>query len=139
MNKAESTFHLCRQSRPVGKTRLKQNVSADDVGADIFSRAGDRAVNVACYREMQHAFGGEFLEKFVQYLPITNVGSYEPLGRPHAERTQRIEIGGVGQLVDVENIPAFVHHEVTTDGRADEADAARDEDTHQSVPRKWLT
>ena len=108
MQKAESRLLVCRQARPIGASRLKQNVSPHHVCSNEIGGAGDRAINMARGCKMQHAVRREFVENVFEYLPIADVRPHEAVGRQRTYCVERMQIGRVSQFVDVQDVPAFV-------------------------------
>ena len=105
---------------------------AEHVRADELVRAVDGAIDVAFGGEMHHRVGRVPLEDVVHRRAVADVGADEAVARAARNRLERAEIGGVGQLVDVDDRAVGLPHEIAADRRADEPRAPRDDDLQSS-------
>lgn len=97
---------------------------ADDIGLDEFTRAVDGAIDVALRSQIHHGIGSIFVEQFSQLRAVADVGALEGIvWIPRCVR-DRIKVGRIGQLVDVDDAGAGVAQQMADYRRADEAGAA---------------
>ncbi|MNO03593.1 hypothetical protein D3C81_2243520 [compost metagenome] len=66
-------------------------------------------------------------------LAVADIQLFEGVAWTGTDLGERLEVAGIGQLVDVDHAVAGVADEVTDDGRTDEAGAAGDENFHVSA------
>ena len=78
--------------------------------------------------EVHHRVGLVFLEQFSQGCGLGDAGLLEGVVEVFAGAGQRVQIGRVGQLVDVDDAGMGVAQEMAHHRRADEPGAAGDED-----------
>ena len=123
MQEAERVAPRPRQRLPVGARRLEHRERADDVGLDERVAAGDRAIDVALGRQMDHVVGRETLERLGHRAPVADVDPGEAIVRRIVDRSQRLQIAGVGERVDIEHVDAGAD-EMPAHRRADESRAA---------------
>src|SRR4051812_16693757 len=79
--------------------------------------------------EVHHAVRLVLLEQPAQMRAVANVDALECVVRVTGSVWDVIEIGGVGQLVEIDHTPSSVGQEVAADRGADEACAAGDKDS----------
>lgn len=60
-------------------------------------------------------------EHAVELGAVADVDAFEGVARVVSDRLQRLEVAGVGQLVDVDHRVCGAGNDVTHDGRTDEA------------------
>ncbi len=86
---------------------------------------------------MHHRIRLEGTQSRFDRLVIADVGLQEPVSRVMLHRIQRLQVGGIGETVDVEHRDAQVLDEVAAQSRPDETGAARYEDPHDASPALW--
>ena len=118
---------------PVAARRFEQAIGADDVGFDERARPVDRPVDMALRGQMEDGVDRMLLHDGEHAAAVADVGLNERIARRAIDLRKRGEVGGVGELVDVDHRVLGVGDEMTTDGRADEAGAAGDQDSHGRV------
>ena len=121
---AELRFAFLGEVREVGAGRFEQRISADDVRLDEGRGAVDRAVDVAFRREVHDRIGLVLAEQRRHRFAVADVGLLESVARILCDRLQRLEVAGVGELVDVDDRMLGRSQGTPDDGRADEAGAA---------------
>ena len=83
-------------------------------------------------RKIHHRVGLVLLEQLAQRRAIADALLLERVMRIGRGAGQRIEIGGIGQLVDIDDARMGVSQQMPDHRRADEAGAAGDEDRGSS-------
>ena len=131
VQEAEGLRALGRQAHPVGARGLEQAVGAQHVGADEGVRAVDRAIDMALGGEMHHRIGGMLGEHRIHGVAVADVGADEGVARAVGDGLERAQVGGVGELVDVDDVRVRLAHEIAADRRADEAGSPCDDDFHR--------
>ena len=96
-------------------------------------RAVDRAVDVALGGQVHHGIGRVLGEHRVHGGAVADVGADEGVARAVGDRLERAQIGGVGQLVDIDDVRVRLAHEMAADRRADEAGSPCDDDLHSRL------
>ena len=74
-------------------------------------------------REMDHVVGSEGLERLRHRAPVADVDPGEAIVRRIVDRSQRLQIAGVGERVEIEHGGALAD-QAPADRRADESRAA---------------
>jgi hypothetical protein len=128
MQETEALALLAREAAPVAQGFLEDREGADDVGLDELAGAVDRAVDMAFGRKVHHRIRLIFLEQLAQAGAIADALLLERVMRVAHGARQRVEIGRVGQLVNVHHPRMGVAKQMPHHGRADEARTAGDED-----------
>jgi hypothetical protein len=123
---AKADLRLGIERAPVGECCLEQDVGSADIGRDEGRGAVDRAVDVALGGEVQHGIGPDFGEDRVDHGAVADVGLVVAMAVAGSGLGERFEVAGIGQLVDVRDLPVRGADDVANDGRADESGAARD-------------
>ena len=131
MVKAEAILGSAVERCPMPPSRLEQLEGAVDVRLDERARAIDRAVHVALGGEMHDDVGLVILEDAAERAGIADVGVFEAVARVVGDTGQIVEVAGVGQLVEVQDLVIGVGDEVAHDSRADEACASRHDEAHR--------
>ncbi len=134
MEEAEARLVGLGEAAPVGAGGFQQCIGADDVGLDEHIRARDRAIDVALGGQMHHGLGLERGEGPVHGRTIGDIGLEEVIALGAAHGRERLEIGRVGQLIDVQDLDADTADEVAHEGRSDEAGPAGNDDAHDATP-----
>ena len=111
------------EAGPIAARRLEQREGADDVGLDEVGRARDRAVDVAFGREMHDPVGPELGDRLLHRSAVADVGMQEAVVRLALDRSQRRQVAGISERIDVEDLIALVEHEVADERRTDESGA----------------
>ena len=135
MLEAESRLRRGIERAPVGERHVEQDVGAQDIGLDERRGAVDRAVDVALGGEMQHGVGLDLVEDLVDRGAVADVDLEMGVPVAGARLGQRLQIAGVGELVDVGDMPVGVADDVADDRRADEPRAAGDQELHSESLR----
>ena len=94
------------QREPIGPRRLQHRKGSGDVRLDERVAAGDRAVDVALRREMDHMIRLKRLERFRDRASVADVVFGEAVVRRIVDRCERSEIACIGESVDVEHVDA---------------------------------
>jgi len=101
------------QLRPVGAGGFQQCIGADDVGLDECRRAVDGAVDVGLGGQVHDGIRLEAAQRLAYRSLITDVGLQEAIARVVLDLAQRLQVAGVGQLVEVEHLMIGVVDQVT--------------------------
>ena len=80
--------------------------------------------------EMHHEIGLELLEGAGDRPAVADIGAKERIARVAGDRRERVEIAGVGQLVEDEERVAGGLDDASRDRRSDEAGAAGQKNAH---------
>jgi hypothetical protein len=86
--------------------------------------------------EVQDRVGPELREDGVDRRAIADVDLVVAVPIAGSRLSERFEIARVGQLVDVGDGPVRVADDVTHDGRADEAGAAGNKNSHGAITKR---
>jgi len=127
---AERFATFDRQRLPVGTGRFEQLIGADDVGLDKFCRAVDRAVDMGFGGQVHDGIRLEFQQRFTDTFAIGDIGLKELIAVAAVDFGQRLEIAGVGQLVQIEDAVPGVLDQMADQSRADESGSAGYENAH---------
>ncbi len=133
--KAEPRRAVGRHSAPIIERGFQQRVGALDIRPDELAGAVDRAVDMQLGREMQDRVGCEVLQQLGDQLAVENIAAAKAISRIVGDRFQRGRIGGVGQLVQIENRVTQLADEQPAHGRTDKSGAAGNQNFH----RCWLS
>ena len=130
----EAKFLLAPAGQALVKTprRLQEVERALYVSLQEDSRAGDRAIDVTFRGQMYDAGRLKAIEQHVKCRPIANVYLFEGIPRAAGNAVEGMQIGGISELVGVDDDGAALLDEVAADGRADKARASGHDDT-----RRW--
>ena len=110
--------------------RLQQGEGAHHVGLDEVGSARDRAVDVALGGQVHDAVGAEIRDSRVHCSAVADVGLEEAMVVASLDNLQRCLATGISQGIDGEDVVAFVQHQITDEGRADEAGTAGHDYAH---------
>ena len=106
MVKAEALRLGLRQRAPIAERLLQENESADDIGLHEFAGSVDRAIDVAFRRQVQNHVGLEIGEGAPHRRCVGDIRPNELKARVVLYRRQRIEVAGVGKLVEDKGVMA---------------------------------
>ena len=81
--------------------------------------------------EMQDRVGREALQPLGDQLAVEDIGAAEMIARVAGDRVQRFRVGGVGQLIDIEDCGAELADKQPAHRRADKTGAAGNQDFHR--------
>src|SRR5713101_4690608 len=101
MQETEMHALLRRKATPVAQGFLQQRESADNVGLDEIAWAVDGAVNMAFSGEIHHRIRLVFLEQLTQRRAFADALLFESVMRIADGAGEGLQVGGIGQLVDV--------------------------------------
>ena len=118
------------QGLPIGTRRLEQLVSPNDVGLNELCRAVDRAVDMGFGGQVHDGIRLEFQQRFTDTFAIGDIGLKELIAVAAVDFCQRLEIAGVGQLVQIEDAVPGVLDQMADQSRADESGSAGYENAH---------
>jgi hypothetical protein len=124
---AEAIPALGRQAAPVAARRVKQSVGAKDIRLDERRWAVDGAVDVRLGRQVHHAIGLMLCKNARDFPRIADIDLLEHMaGVPH-QAWQRIEVAGIGELVDVDDRHIGFGNELANDRGPDETRPSRNQ------------
>ena len=92
-------------------------------------RAVDRTVDMALRRKVHDRVRSKLFENLSHGGGVRNIGLQEMIARIGAGGWNRSRIGGIGQLIDVEDFMIGFRQQQTKKSRADETVAAGDGDS----------
>jgi hypothetical protein len=119
MVKAEAGGAVGGQRAPVIQRLLEQRVGALDISLDEFAGAIDRAVDMRLGGKMQHRVRLERAQQPGHGGAVADIAAMKAIARVVLDRLQRIEIGGIGQLVEIQHLGAGLADQQPTHRRAD--------------------
>jgi hypothetical protein len=131
---AESGAPLGRQAAPVAETLLQQHKGAHHVGLHELPRTINGAINMAFCRKMHDHIRLEPLDDGPHPSPIRNVAAGKGVAGAVGGRGQRIEVSGVGEFVDHQNLMGRVSDQATDDSRSNKAGTSSYKITSRHVP-----
>ena len=76
----------------------------------------------------------KFSQGLADGCTVGNVGLHEAIAGMIGNTGQRLEVAGIGQLVEVKHLMLGVIQQMTNQCRANKAGAAGDQDTHRLIP-----
>ena len=128
-------------ARPIAVPMLPRSFEQRQRTHDVRTREGkripDRAVHVALGCEVDHPVDAVLPEQFTHRLEVADVAPDESVVRPLLDVSKVGEVASIGQLVEVDDpVIGVFGHEKTDHMRADEARAARDEDS--ALHSDWI-
>jgi len=112
---------------------LEERVRAEHVGADEVLRVADGTVDVSLGREVDDGVGAG--EGRAHDTGVADVPAHERVARVALDVAQVLEVAGVGEFVEVDDLDVLMGaQQVTDEVRADEPGAAGDKDVlwHES-------
>jgi len=115
------------QAAPVFTGRFQQRVSADDIGLDKIGRAVDGAVYMAFGGQVHNDVRLCVRQYAVHLFGIGDVRLHKLVARVVGHAGQRVQITGVGELVQVDDRVLAVIDQLAYHGGANKAGAAGDQ------------
>ena len=85
-------------------------------------------------REIDDRPGAMFVEQPGDQLAVADVAVHEVVATVVGDRVQRIEVAGVGQLVEIDDRALFLGQPLAHEATADEAGAAGNQDCVHENP-----
>src|SRR5262245_61861191 len=134
MMKAESALRRVIEPAPIAQRLLKQSKGASDIGFDERRRSVDRAVDVALGSEIHHRARRVGLEQFSERGPVADIDLSEAIAMVACRLRDRIEIRGVSQLVNIDDVRFGLVEQMADHGGADKAGAAGNENRGAAKP-----
>ncbi|MCY1398211.1 hypothetical protein D9M71_132370 [compost metagenome] len=128
MVEAEHCFDFCFQTAPVAASSFQQCIGAHDIGLDELGRSIDGAIYMRFGGQVHHRSGAELGEYLVQSRYIADICLIEVIARRAVHIGQRLQVAGIGELVDVGDLVIGILDQVTNHRRSDEAGSAGYED-----------
>src|SRR5688572_12816676 len=102
---------------------LQQHEGADNIGVDEVTGGVDRAVDMGFRRKVQDRIRALTLEQSSDGLAVGDVGLHKAVARACGDARERSKVGGVGELVEIDDRPVCEAYQMPADGRANEAGA----------------
>ena len=133
---AERGLLLLVEGGPIGAGGVEQDEGADDVGVDERRRAIDGPVDVALGGQVHDGVRLVLGKHLAHGVGVADVGLDMEVAGVVQGALQRVLGGGVGHLVDVDDVVAGRADQVADHRRADEATAAGEQDTHGNTSLK---
>ena len=133
MQKAKGGGLFRVEPAPIVERGGEQGESADDIGLDEGARPVDGAIDMALGGQMHHRIGPERVEGGGDGGAVAYVGAAKGIARIAGDGRERIEIAGIGELVEDEQLMRRRLDDAAGDGRADESGAAGHEQAHLSA------
>ena len=107
------------EATPVRARRLEQAEGSLDVGAHEFARTVDRAIHMALGRKVHNRTGLVLRQQARDQRTVADVATHEEVAGIAFERLERLQIAGIGELVEVSHRLAGrrdpVEHEIAAD------------------------
>ena len=103
MDEAEGGAGRLVEVAPIFARGFQQDAGADDIGLDEGGGAVDGAVDMALGRQMHDRIGAVPLEDAAERAGVADIGLLEGIARIAGDRRQGLRIGGVGQLVEIDD------------------------------------
>ena len=135
LQKTERIAQRLRQLLPVPPGGIQQLERALHVRAHEFGGAVDRAIDVGFRREMHDGIGPIRFEDLLDRRAVDNVAANEDVPGVLHHRFQRVEIAGVGQLVEIHDLRRAFGDTLAYEATADKAGAAGDQNRFHAVSR----
>ncbi|MNO56927.1 hypothetical protein D3C76_474500 [compost metagenome] len=136
---AESGAFVLRQFLPVGAAGFQQAVGTNDVGLDEVRRAVDRAVYVGFGGQVHDGIGLEARKHGTDRGLIDDIGLDELIAGVGRDTSQRFQVAGIRQLVEVEHFVFGVVDQMAYQCRTNEASTAGNKNAHRDLPSLKLT
>ncbi|MNN65112.1 hypothetical protein D3C81_1805920 [compost metagenome] len=128
--KAKGSSLRLTEGMPIGPSGLKQAVGADNIGLDKVRRAIDGAIDMGFGSQVHDRVRLEPCQHCADGGLIADVGLHELIASVGGNAAQRLQIAGVGQLVQVEHFMFGVPDQMANQRRTDKAGTAGDENAH---------
>ena len=109
---------------------FQQPVGSDDVGFYEGFGAGNRPIDVALGGKVQDRTRLVSGEDRIDSRTIANIAAFQDVARMIGEHLERFEIGGISELIDIDDESARRTDQMPADSRADEPRTACDEYAH---------
>ena len=129
MVEAEAVRFGLGQRAPIGERLLQKHKRADDVGLHELGGSVDRAIDVAFRRQMQDHVRLEIVECFAHCRRVGDICANKLKAWMILDRRKRIEIAGIGELVDDKDVVLGSGKRMPNKGGADEPCPARHQKT----------
>ena len=126
---AEAVLRFRRKGAPIGEGLFQEHKSPDDVGVDEIRSLVDRSVDMAFGRQMDDRVGSHVADQAANVVAVGDVATNEAKAPIAGDRFERVEIAGIGQLVEDRDLVRRGCNQVADQRRADEAGAAGDQIT----------
>ena len=131
MQQAESRLLGNPQSPEIRTHRLQQMEGADDIGLDEILRAMDRTIHMALCRKVHHRTRPMLGQQPLHQRTVADVPLHKDMAGIVLERSQRLQIARIGELVQIDHRLLMPSHPVQHKISADETGAACDENSHR--------
>lgn len=127
MMEAEGLLPRRVETFVVSQGLLQKSVGSDDVGLNEVSRAVNGSIDMGLGSEMHDEIGLMLCQQTADGLTVSDIGLFELMARMLTTLRERLQIAGVGELVDSDDFVFGISDEIANNGRTDETCAARDE------------
>jgi hypothetical protein len=114
--------------------RFEEIERADDVGVDERRRGLNRTVDMGLRREVDDRMRRKIGEQAFDRVAVANVGMHEAVAWIAGNISQRLEVSGVCQLVEIAHLMVGLADQQSTHRRSNEAGATRHNNAHHSCP-----
>ena len=111
---------------------------AADIGADEIVRPVDRPVDMRFGCEVENDIGLEVRDRPSHRVAVADIGLQEAVARIIADTAEAVEIGRIGQLVDVEHV-VTTSDCVPNKRGSDESGSTSDQQLHTRPSRQAFT
>ncbi|MCY1389369.1 hypothetical protein D9M71_41640 [compost metagenome] len=116
MVETEGRLACLVQAQPVGAGAFQQAVGTDDIGLDEGRRAVDGTVHMGFGGQVHHRIGLESGQRLANGLAIGDIRLEKLVARIVGNGGQRLEVAGIGQLVEVQHLVPGFSQQVANEG-----------------------
>ncbi len=119
------------QLAPVSASRFQQRVSANDIGFDKISRAGNGAIHMALGGQMHHRIRFMGGKDPIQLCTIADIHLFEGVTVARCDLGQRFQIARVGKLIKVDHRILRIPDDMANNSRTDKTGSTGYKDFHK--------
>jgi hypothetical protein len=124
---------LALKRLPIAARAFEKIEGSDDVRLDELGRIVDRTIDVAFGREVHDRAGLVLVQELAHQSAVVDVSAHEDVLLIACERTEIVEVAGIGQLVEIDDGRLLMGEPFEDKVRADETRAAGHKDHENSL------
>jgi hypothetical protein len=125
------------QLAPIGEGSLQQTSGAKKVRAEKRFMVVDRTVYVTLGCEINYGVRSLGMKNILYGVAVADVYLPKRISLRICNRSEGLQVAGVGEYVQVHDVDALVFYQESNDGRPNETGTAGDHDFHWWLSGRW--